>query len=106
VLSQLNGNTALATAAGYLSLLIGKEIPSSVAMFAAVHMDGCLRGSTFTKGCLDAAKAGTITTIFTSNSAVRLPMLFPSPGNSSDEHANISHSQNVLHGYMNSWSYF
>jgi hypothetical protein len=71
VLPQVRGNSALAAAAGYLSLLLGKEVPSDVALFASVHMDGTLRGSILNKGCLDAAIDGAITTIFAAESEVR-----------------------------------
>jgi hypothetical protein len=75
MLMQLDGTSALAAAAGYLSLLLGKEIPSNVAVFASVHVEGSLGASALTKGCLQAAKDGAITTIFAAESKVRSQLL-------------------------------
>jgi hypothetical protein len=71
VLPQVRGNSALAAAAGYLSLLLGKEVPSDVALFASVHLEGTLIGSTLSRGCLRAAIDGAITTIFAAETKVR-----------------------------------
>jgi hypothetical protein len=67
---QVDGNVSLAAAAGYLSHLLGHEIPESVAFFSQTELMGSLNGDNMTLAGWQKALDEGITTIVLRKSQV------------------------------------
>jgi predicted ATP-dependent serine protease len=67
---QIHLNISMAAAAAYLSLLIGRQIPPSMAFYGYVGILGTAASFPMNKLCLDSAGKNGITTIVVSASQV------------------------------------
>lgn len=63
---QIHLNISMAAAAAYLSLLIGRQIPPSMAFYGYVGILGTAASFPMNKLCLDAARENGFTTIVVS----------------------------------------
>lgn len=65
MLSQVVGELTWAVAAGFMSLIVGREMPSTSAVYAQCTMEGGLHAMPISLPVLRAARQHGITTILT-----------------------------------------
>jgi hypothetical protein len=68
---QADGHCAGGVALAFLSLCVGKQLPSTLGLLCGISMDGHVMGEALTRGCLKAAREHGITTILASAMQVR-----------------------------------